>query len=259
MSDNNKDIILLDIKDGVATLTLNRPEVHNAFNEDMIARLSETFDDIASRSDIIALVLKGAGKSFSAGADLNWMKKSVSFTAQQNKEDALALASMLNKFNHLPQLTIACVHGAAMGGGMGLVSCCDIVIADESAKFALSEVKLGLIPATIAPYVISAIGQRQARRYMQTGERFGAQKAVHIGLVHEHVENAEEMDHQLGDILDCLRGNGPQAMREAKKLCFDISGKSVDKSLMEDTATRIADIRVSDEAQERLANFLEKK
>lgn len=250
--------VLLHIENDVATVTMNRPEVHNAFDETVIAALAQTFDNLAARNDIRAVVLKGAGKSFSAGADLNWMKRASSFTEEENKSDALALAGMLNKLNTLPQTTIACAQGAAMGGGLGLVSCCDIVIAAPEAVFALSEVKLGLIPATIGPYVIRAIGERQARRFFQTGERFSAQKAYEIGLVHELAAN-ENIDDILLRILSETGKNGTHAMHEAKCLCFDLAGSNITPETMNDTAARIAKIRTGPEAQSRLKAFLEKR
>jgi methylglutaconyl-CoA hydratase len=253
------DIVLLEVKNNVATVTLNRPDVHNAFDEHMIAALTKIFDELAGRADVRVVVLKGAGKSFSAGADLNWMKRAAGFTKEQNKADAIALATMLNKLNTLPKLTVALVQGAAMGGGFGLVSCCDIVIAAADAKFALSEVRLGLIPATIAPYVIAAIGPRHARRYFQTGERFTGVQAQAIGLVHEVAEVADDMPLILGALLDQVAANGPQAMAASKKLCLDITGRAVTPELMDDTATRIAQTRADDEAKEGLGAFLEKR
>lgn len=250
--------VLLSFDQGVASITLNRPDVHNAFDETVIAALATAFDDLAKRDDIHAVVLRGEGKSFSAGADLNWMKRAAGFSEAENKRDALALAGMLDKLNTLPQLTIARVHGAAMGGGLGLVSCCDIAIAAPEAVFALSEVKLGLIPATIGPYVIHAIGQRQARRFFQTGERFSAQKAYEIGLVHELAESGK-IDDVLLRILEELGKNGAQAMRAAKRLCFDLAGSAVPDSVKNDTAARIATIRTGTEAQGRLKAFLEKR
>lgn len=250
--------VLLQIEKDIATVTMNRPEVHNAFDETVIAALTTTFDNLASRDDIRVVVLRGEGKSFSAGADLNWMKRASHFTEAENKRDALALAGMLNKLNTLPQLTIACVHGAAMGGGLGLVSCCDIVIAAPEAVFALSEVKLGLIPATIGPYVIQAIGQRQARRFFQTGERFSAQRAYEIGLVHELALN-EKIGDILLRILSEVSKNGANAMCAAKRLCFDLAGSDVPVDVMNDTAARIAKIRTGDDAQNRLKAFLEKR
>lgn len=255
----SEDIVLMDVKDGVATITLNKPDTHNAFDEHMIAALSGKFDALHLHKDVYALVLRGAGKSFSAGADLNWMKRAAAFTEQQNKADALVLAAMLNKLYTLPIVTIACVQGAAMGGGMGLVSCCDVVIADKDALFALSEVKLGLIPATIAPYVLRALGERQSRRYFQTGERFNGQHAFDIGFVHEVTTGAAEAEARLADLLKGLAANGPQAMREAKKLCHDLAGQDITPALIDDTATRIARTRAGMEAKEGLTAFLEKR
>lgn len=252
--------VLLEIsKDGVATLTLNRPDVHNAFDEHVIEALSTHFDALVARDDVHAVVLKGAGKSFSAGADLNWMKRAAAFTQAQNKDDALALARMLNKLNTLPQLTIACVHGAAMGGGLGLVSACDVVLASEQAKFALSEVKLGLIPATIAPYVLQAMGQRQAKRYFQTGERFDAHKAYDIGLVHDVYPTADALEFALRNLLEGMRSNGPAAMAASKALCLDYAGKAITEDVMDQTADAIANTRIGDEAKEGLSAFLEKR
>jgi methylglutaconyl-CoA hydratase len=248
--------ILVDISDRVATVTLNKPEVHNAFDEDMIAALSTTFDDLAVRSDVVAVVLRGAGKSFSAGADANWMKHAAGYTEIQNKDDAMKLAGMLNKLYTLPKPVVACVQGAAMGGGFGLVSCCDIVLAAKDATFALSEVKLGLIPATIAPYVRRAIGERQFRRYGVTGEKFGAERAQDIGLAHEVVD---DLTAALSSLLVTLRANGPQAMAATKRLIHDLQARPIDLALMSETAGRIAKVRAADEAKEGLSAFLEKR
>ncbi|MCD8496868.1 MAG: enoyl-CoA hydratase-related protein [Alphaproteobacteria bacterium] len=252
------DSVLLTIENNAATVTMNRPDVHNAFDEGMIERLAAVFGSLEGRNDIHAVVLRGEGKSFSAGADLNWMKRAAAYSEAENKRDALALAWMLNTLNSLPQVTIARVHGAALGGGLGLVSCCDIVIAAPEAVFALSEVKLGLIPATIGPYVIRAIGERQARRFFQTGERFSAQKAYEIGFVHELSGN-ENIDDILLRILTEIGKNGAHAMQEAKRLCFDLAGKEISETLINETAKRIAEIRTGDEAQGRLKAFLEKR
>lgn len=254
-----EDPVLLKSEDGIAHVTLNRPEIHNAFDETVIARLTAIWDDLAQRKDIRAVVLTGNGKSFSAGADINWMKRAASYTEERNYQDALKLAQMLNRLHTLPQLTIACVQGAAMGGGLGLVACCDVAIADKDAMFALSEVKLGVIPATIGPYVIRAIGERQARRYFQTGERFDGAKAHEIGLVHRVAERPEDMEYLLHTLLKEIATNGPLATREAKRLCRDLSGPPVTQAVMEDTARRIAAIRTGTEAQERLSAFLEKR
>lgn len=255
----SNEIIIFEIKDGVAEVTLNKPERHNAFDAAMIARLTEIWDELDAHNDVHAVVLTGKGKSFSAGADLNWMKEAAHFTKEQNYKDAMKLAIMLNKLYTLPQLTVAAVYGAAMGGGMGLVSCCDIVVTDPEAKYALSEVKLGLVPATIAPYVVRAIGERYAKRYFQTGERFDGRKAYEIGLAHRLADRPEDVDYLVRNILEEVAKNGPQAMRASKKLCMDMAGQDITPDLMKDTAERIADIRIGDEAQERLAAFLDKR
>ncbi|WP_417624944.1 enoyl-CoA hydratase/isomerase family protein [Paremcibacter congregatus] len=252
-------VLLQQDPDGIAWVTLNRPHVHNAFDEVMIKELREIFDILAKDNACRAVVLRGEGKSFSAGADLEWMKRAGDFSHNQNLADAEYLAAMLNSLYSLNKLTIACVQGAAMGGGLGLVSCCDIVIADVTAKFALSEVKIGLIPATISPYVLAAIGPRQARRYFQTGERFDGQKAYDIGLVHEVVTTAEEMQAELDQLLTHLRSNGPLAVREAKRLVMDYAGQPLSSKIMEDSAERIAAIRARPEAREGLGAFLEKR
>lgn len=253
------EVVLLEIKDSTAYVTLNRPDVHNAFDEDVIARLSEALDRVAAHDDVTAVVLTGKGKSFSAGADLNWMKKAAGYTEAQNKADALKLAQMLYKLYTLPKITIACVQGAAMGGGMGLVSCCDIVIAESDAVFALSEVKLGLIPATIAPYVLRAIGERHFRRYAQTGERFDGKKAHETGLVHRLAERPEDTEYLLHATLKDIAANGPQAMTAVKKLALDYAGREITPALTEDSAARIATIRAGGEAKEGLSAFLEKR
>ena len=253
------DIVLVEESGAVATVTLNRPAVHNAFDEEVIARLSALFADFSGRCDIQAVVLRGTGKNFSAGGDMNWMKRAASCSEEQNYEDARKLALMLNALYNLPQVTIALVQGAAMGGGMGLACCCDIVIADVDAVFALSEVKIGLIPATIGPYVMAALGSRQCRRYFQTGERIPAQKALAIGLAHEIAATAEERAEILEAVLRQVKANGPQAMRAAKDLARDLSGRGIDEALLDDTARRIAQIRATDEAREGLSAFLEKR
>lgn len=253
------DMVVLECDEGVATVTLNKPDVHNAFDDHVIARLSHIWDELSARDDVIAVVLRGAGKSFSAGADLNWMKRAADYTEQQNQIDAHELASMLHKLYSLPKTTIACVQGAAFGGGLGLVSCCDIVLADETAKFALSEVKLGLIPATIAPYVLRAIGERQARRYFQTGERFDGQTAHKIGLVHELCKDQKDVESKLSALLDGLNANGPRAMAASKQLCLDYAEGAITEKVLEETARRIAKTRAGDEAKEGLSAFLEKR
>lgn len=251
--------ILMDVADGVAVVTLNRPEVHNAFDDHLIAALSGKFDILRGERNIHAVVLRGTGKSFSAGGDLNWMKRAASYSEEENYQDGLLLAGMLNRLYTLPQLTIACVQGPAMGGGMGLACCCDIVLATVNTVFSLSEVKIGLIPATIGPYVLRAIGERQMRRYAQTGERINAVQAHHIGLAHEIFETESAMNESLAGVIDSIRGNGPQAMGAAKKLCHDLIGKPIDDALIDGTARSIARIRAGAEAKEGLGAFLEKR
>ena len=254
------DTVLLSTEEKVAYVTLNRPELHNAFNQEMISDLADCFKGLSERADIDVVVLKSEGKSFSAGADMNWMKAAAGYSEDENYQDALNLAGMLKALYDLPQFTIALVHGAAMGGGMGLVSCCDLVIAEAETKFALSEVKLGLIPATIAPYVMRAIGRRQARRYFQSAEFIPAARAQEIGLIHEVVEGQDQLQSKLEEILNIARKNGSQAMREAKQLASDINIDDViGEVLMDDTARRIAKIRTGEEAQEGLSAFLEKR
>ena len=259
------DIVKLDIDDdGIAWVTLNRPDVHNAFDDHMIAALTGSWERLGTMDDVTAVVLRGEGKSFSAGADFNWMKRAAGYSEAQNRDDALKLAQMLHKLYTLPKLTVACVHGAAMGGGMGLVCCCDIVIAEESAKFALSEVKIGLIPATIAPYVLRAMGERHCRRFFQTGERITALQThasgggLAPGLVHELCKEGE-MNDRLADILNGIKSNGPAAMAAAKDLCLDLADAPLTHDVLEDTAARIAATRAGDEAKEGLNAFLEKR
>ena len=255
----NNNPVLLDISGGVAHVTLDRPDFHNAFDEDTIAHLTKCWCDIGDRADVFAVILRGKGKSFSAGGDLNWMKRAAGYTEAQNYDDALKLATMLNGLYMLPQTTIAYVQGAAMGGGFGLVSCCDVVIAEEDAVFSLSEVKLGLIPATIGPYVMRALGERQAKRFFQTGERFDGKKALSIGLVHETAARPEDAEYLLEQVLKNLRASGPHAVRAAKRLARDLAEAKLDIHLMQETARLIAQTRAGPEAKEGITAFLEKR
>ncbi len=244
---------------GVATITLNRPEVHNVFNAKVIERLSDVLQDLAGADGVRAVVLDAAGKSFSAGADLHWMKQAATFSETENLEDARALSQMLNRLSTLPKPTVALVQGAAFGGGVGLMAACDMVIAVADAAFSLSEIKLGLIPATISPYVIAAIGPRQARRYFLTGERFDAHEARRIGLVHEVVEDAEALAAAGKRMVERLFAAPPGALAEAKDLIAAVAGRPIDSAVIEDTARRIAARRAHDEAGEGIAAFLEKR
>ncbi|MEX0921771.1 MAG: enoyl-CoA hydratase/isomerase family protein [Rhodovibrionaceae bacterium] len=243
---------------GVARLTLTRPEVHNAFNDQLIGELTQALRGLESDPRVRVVVLAAEGKSFSSGADLNWMKSMVGYSEQENLEDSRALAGLMRTLNDLSKPTVALVQGSAFGGGVGLVACCDIAIAVDSAKFALTEVKLGLIPSVISPYVVAAIGQRAARRYFLTGEPFTAKQACALGLI-DRVVAAENLESSGAEVLELLLKAGPEAQAAAKDLIFTVSGRPVDDALVEDTARRIARIRVGAEGQEGLTSFFEKR
>nr|WP_258872212.1 enoyl-CoA hydratase/isomerase family protein [Thalassotalea euphylliae] len=243
---------------GVATVTLNNPDKHNAFDDDIISQLTQTFKTIAADESIRVMVLASTGKSFSAGADLSWMKRMASYNYEENLKDASALADMLYTLNFMPQTTIAQVQGAAFGGAVGLASCCDMVIASDKASFCLSEVKLGLIPATISPYVVSAIGLKASRRYFQTAERFSAAKAQQLGLVDE-ITTSEQLSGQVLQVITTLLANGPDAVKQAKQLAMDVAGRPINDQLIQETSQRIAAIRVSPEGQEGLTAFFDKR
>jgi methylglutaconyl-CoA hydratase len=250
-------IVTVDSR-GVATVTLDRAEKHNAFDDALIAALSDTFRRLGADNGVRAVVLAANGKSFSAGADIGWMKRMAGTTEAENIRDARALADMLRRLNEMPKPTLALVQGAALGGGVGLVACCDIALATDGAIFALSEVRLGLIPATIGPYVVAAIGERAARRYFLTAERFGADTALALGLVHAVVPTGELAAAGERVLADLLAG-GPMAQAEAKALIRAVAGRPTTESLIEDTAGRIARIRAGDEAREGLDAFLAKR
>lgn len=255
----NNDTVLLEVNEqGIATVTLNNPDKHNAFDDGIIKQLTDIFNDISKRDDISIMILASNGKSFSAGADLGWMKRMAGYSYEDNLKDANALAQMLKALNFLPQTTIAKIQGAAFGGAVGLASCCDIVIASTKASFCLSEVKLGLIPATISPYVVDAIGLKASRRYFQTAERFFADKAQQLGLVDEVVA-PEALTDEVSAMVTTLLANGNQARRQAKKLSQDVAFQTIDDNLLKDTSERIAAIRVSPEGQEGLTAFFEKR
>ena len=248
----------LDADGGVARLTLTRPEVHNAFDEDLIAGLTAALEAVAGDRTLRALVLAAEGRSFSAGADLTWMQRMAGYTQEQNLEDARGLARLMARLDGLPKPTLALVQGAAYGGGVGLVACCDIALAAESASFALTEVKLGLIPAVISPYVIAKIGAAAARRYFVTAERFDARRAQALGLVHEVVA-PEALEESAAAILTALAAGGPDSQAAAKGLVRSLAGRPIDGALIEETAARIAEIRAGAEAREGIAAFLEKR
>ena len=254
----DKKITLVIDPRGVATVTLDNKEKHNAFDDEMISELTHTFEQVANNDNVRAMVLAANGKSFSAGADLNWMKRISHYAYKENLADASALALMLKTLNTLPKPTIARVQGAAFGGAVGLVSCCDIAVASSQASFCLSEVKIGLIPATISPYVIAAIGSRAARRYFNTAEKFDALTAKDLGLVSEVVD-AEQLDSSINTLLEALLRNSPAALKASKQLVFDVAGREINTGLIQETSKRIAAIRVSPEGQEGLSAFLDKR
>ncbi|WP_157201733.1 enoyl-CoA hydratase/isomerase family protein [Massilia sp. Root335] len=250
--------LTVTITDRIGQVTLDRPDVRNAFNEQSIAELALAFDELGRNELVRAIVLAANGPAFCAGADLNWMKKMAGYSDSENRADAMRLADMLRTIYVCPKPVVAKVQGDCYAGGMGLVAACDVVVAVDTANFCLSEVKLGLIPATISPYVIKAMGEQAARRYFITAERFDANEARRIGFVHETVP-AEELDTQVAAIVQALANNSPNAVREAKQLVREIVGQSVTEALLEDTANRIAGIRASLEGREGVASFLEKR
>jgi methylglutaconyl-CoA hydratase len=248
----------INVADKIATITLNRPQLRNAFNETAIADIAMAFDEAGQDADVRAIVLAANGPAFCAGADLNWMKKMAGYSYAENEADALRLADMLRTIYFSPKPVVAKVQGDCYAGGMGLVAACDIVVVAEGGNFCLSEVKLGLIPATISPYVIKALGEQASRRYFLTAERFDAAEARRLGLAHEVVA-AEALDATVAAIAGALVANSPNAVREAKKLVRDIAGLPIDDPLLADTAGRIAAIRASNEGKEGVAAFLEKR
>ncbi|MGQ5490239.1 enoyl-CoA hydratase/isomerase family protein [Thauera sp. ZXT1-4] len=243
---------------GVATIWMNRPDVHNAFNAQLIADLTAACIVLDADDTVRAVVLAGRGKSFSAGADLNWMKAAGEASEAENFADAMKLAGMLRTLAEMKKPTIGRVHGAALGGGMGLASACDICIASDRAVFATSEVKFGIIPSAISPYVIRAIGERQAYRYFQTAERINAARAAALGLAHEAVAT-DELDAKVKEVVEALLQGGPKSQAAAKDLIRAVANRPVSDAVVEDTARRIASLRVTPEAKEGLAAFLDKR
>jgi len=243
---------------GVARVTLDRPAVHNAFDDALIAELIATFGALDGDGRARVVVLAGAGKSFSAGGDLNWMKRMAGYDMAENLRDAEALGALMSSLDRLAKPTVGLVHGAAYGGGVGLVACCDIVVAADSARFCLSEVKLGLIPAVISPYVVRAMGARAARRYFLTAEVFDAETARRLGLVHE-VAPVDGLEAAAAPIVDALLQAGPNAQAAAKALIARVAGAPIDDALIADTARRIAEIRATDEGREGVAAVVEKR
>jgi methylglutaconyl-CoA hydratase len=242
----------------VATVTLNRPALHNAFDDRLIADLAAALRALEADPAVRVVVLAGAGRSFSAGADLNWMKRMALYSEAENRRDAEALALLMRTLDELAKPTIAAVHGPAVAGGCGLVACCDIALAAERASFAISEVRLGLIPAVISPYVVTAIGVRNARRYFLTAESFDAREAERIGLVHGVVAT-DQLRPAVDRLADLIVANGPQALAAAKRMIRRVAHAPVDDALAAETAARIAEIRAGAEGREGIASFLEKR
>ena len=253
------DSVLVERQGSVGLVTLNRPERHNAFDDVLIAELTEALRALAADDATRVVVLSGTGRSFSAGADLNWMKRMAGYSKDDNVRDAMGLGALMRTLAFMPKPTVARVHGAAYGGGVGLVACCDIAVALQAATFSLSEVKLGLIPAVISPYVIAAMGARAARRYFLTGERFDAAEAWRLGLVNEIAAMPDELDEKIGTIVDALLAAGPAAQREAKELVRAVADRPVTSEVIQDTAERIARVRASPEGREGVTAFLEKR
>jgi methylglutaconyl-CoA hydratase len=238
---------------------MNRPELHNAFDDAVISDLTDALRQLDDDPDVRVVVLAASGRSFSSGADLNWMRRMADYSREQNLADAEGLAELMRTLDTLSKPTIALVQGAAYGGGVGLVACCDIAIATGRASFCLSEVKLGLLPAVISPYVVAAIGSRAARRYFLSAETFDAGEAFRLGLVHQVVADGEELAAAAEHVVARLLANGPGAMAAAKNLIAAVAGRHVDDALIADTAGRIADQRSSPEGREGLSAFLEKR
>ena len=242
----------------VLTLTLSRPDIRNAFNDEVIAEITAAFQDAASRAEVRAVVLAAQGPAFCAGADLNWMRRMADYSRAENLADAGALAEMLRVMYECPKPTIARVQGDVYAGGMGLVAACDMAVSVDTANFCLSEVKLGLIPATISPYVIRAMGSRAAHRYFLTAERFDAQEALRIGFVHA-VVNADALDAKGAEMTNALVSASPNAVRSCKTLVQEVAGRAIEAALIARTVEGIADIRTSSEGREGVQSFLQKR
>jgi methylglutaconyl-CoA hydratase len=248
----------IQIQGRVARVFLNRPEVRNAFNDSVITELAETFTRLGNDPGLRAIVLGGHGKAFCAGADLNWMKSMAGYGWEDNRADATRLAEMLWAVYACPLPVVGRLQGDCYAGGMGLAACCDVLVASEGMSFCLSEAKLGLLPATISPYVIRAMGEQAARRYFVTAERFSAAQAQTMGFVHE-VVTADALDAKVDEITALLVANGPAAVKACKRLVQDFAGREITQELRAETARRIADIRASDEGREGVQAFLNKR
>lgn len=251
-------MLQIEVNAGRATVTLDRPEVRNAFNDELIASLDAAFRDLGARGDVRCIVLAANGPAFCAGADLNWMRRMADYTREENVADAGCLAAMLRAIFDCPKPTVARIQGDVFAGGMGLAAACDIAVAVDSATFCLSEVKLGLIPATISPYVIRAMGARAAHRWFLTAERFAAAEALRIGFVHEVVA-ADALDAKVNDIATALASAGPEAVKACKRLVQEVAGADITDELVARTVEGIADIRASAEGREGVQSFLAKR
>jgi methylglutaconyl-CoA hydratase len=251
--------ILTETDAGVGIVTLNRPERHNAFDDTMIAELADAMERMANDDAVRLVVISSTGKSFCAGADLNWMQRAAGYGLEENRRDAGALAAMLLRVSECPKPVIARVQGPAYGGGVGLVAACDMAVATFDTKFALTEVKLGLIPAVISPHVIAAIGERAARRYMLTAEAFSAAEGYRLGLIHEMVPDEAALDEAVGEWVEALLKNGPRALAECKALIRSVANRPLGPKVVDYTVDRIANVRVSPEGQEGLGAFLQKR
>ena len=259
MTEQETAVLLNRRSGGVTEVVLNRPDKRNAFDDVIIQQLITALENVDADDNTKIVILRSEGKHFSAGADMGWMRRMADNSRQENLDDSRELARLMNVLNHLSKPVIGLVQGAAFGGAVGLAACCDIVLATDKASFCLSEVKLGLIPAVISPYVVRAIGERQARRYFLSAEVFTAKQAQEYGLVHIVCDDVEAMDARCNEMLQQLATNGPEAMKAAKDLVFAVSHKPISADVIDDTAQRIADIRVGAEGQEGLSAFLNKR
>lgn len=257
MDSTNYKTILFTVEDEVARITFNRPDVHNAFNAVMISELDEAFEKAREDESVRVIVLRGTGESFCAGADINWLREIIDYSFEQNLEESLHLAEVLHKIYVLPKPTLAMVNGTAIGGGTGFLSACDIAIASEDARFGLSEVKIGLVPAAISPYVIRKIGVTHAREYFLTGRRITAQRACEIGLLNS-VVSSEKLAEEVGETVSLLLTSGPEALANCKELIHKVPQMSFEE-VKAFTAKMIAELRVSKEGQEGMSAFLEKR
>lgn len=248
----------ITVSQGRATVTLNRPDVRNAFSDEVVAEITQAFTELGVREEVRCIVLAAEGEAFCAGADLNWMRRMADFSREENLADAAKLAQMLRTIAECPKPTVARIQGDVYAGGVGLVAACDMAVSVDSAYYCLSEVRLGLVPATISPYVIRAMGVRAAQRYFLTAERFSAQEAHRMGLVHE-VVSADRLDEAVGMITAALAANSPHAVKVCKQLIHDVAARPISQALIEQTVTQIADIRTSAQGREGVQSFLARR